>query len=55
MSDFSPATTMNRPLGSTLNPRGCFSRYEGPTMNFVSPDTCLQDYKKCRSAFLQHL
>jgi hypothetical protein len=24
-------------------------------MNFVSPDTCLQDYKERRSAFLEHL
>jgi hypothetical protein len=24
-------------------------------MNFVPPDTCLQDYKKRRSAFLKHL
>jgi len=24
-------------------------------MNFFPPDTCLQDYKKRRSAFLNHL
>jgi len=24
-------------------------------MNFVPPETCLQDYKKRRSAFLEHL
>ena len=25
VSDFSPETTMNRPVGSILKPRGCFS------------------------------
>jgi hypothetical protein len=28
---------------------------KAPTMNFVPPDTCLQEYKKRRSAFLKHL
>ena len=28
---------------------------KAPTMNFVSPDTCLEDYKNRRRAFLKEL
>ena len=31
------------------------STRKAPTMNYVPPDTCLQDYKKRRSAFLKEL
>jgi len=34
---------------------GKFETRKAPTMNFVAPNSCLQDYKKRRTAFLKYL